>query len=153
MASLWQEIARSGHAHERASDGERDRVIAELRAHHADGRLGTEDLEHRVDRAIRATTRGELDALCSDLPSLAGRRRFRAFVRFQRWLLRAHAAVFLAANGLLVAIWGIAGAGFFWPAFSLAPWGAILGLHWGGYRALRRRAGLPAGREQRLLGP
>jgi hypothetical protein len=145
-------MVRSGHAHERASDDERERVLAELRVHCAEGRLSPEDLEERVGRAMQARTMGQLDALRRDLPSLAGRRRFRSFVRFQRWLLRAHAAAFAALNGILVAIWGIDG-GFFWPALSLVPWGAVLGLHFAGYRALRRRAALPAGRTRRLLGP
>jgi hypothetical protein len=152
MATPWQEIVRSGHAHERASDGERERVIAELRVHCTEGRLGPDDLEDRVGRAMQATTKGQLDAVRRDLPSLAGRRRFRSFVRFQRWLLRAHAAVFAAVNGVLVGIWGIVG-GPFWPAFSLVPWAAVLGMHAVGYRALRRRLALPAGRERRLLGP
>ena len=145
-------MVRSGHAHERASDDERERVLAELRVHCAEGRLSPEDLEERVGRAMQARTMGQLDALRRDLPSLAGRRRFRSFVRFQRWLLRAHTAAFAALNGILVAIWGIDG-GFFWPALSLVPWGAVLGLHFAGYRALRRRAALPAGRQRRLLGP
>jgi hypothetical protein len=153
VATLWQEIVRSGHAHERASDGERERVIAELRVHCAEGRLGHEDLEERVGLAMQARTVGELDAVRRDLPSLAGRRRFRSFVRFQHWLLRAHAAAFTAFNGILVAVWGIGGGGFFWPAFSLVPWGAVLGLHYAGYRALKRRAALPAGRTRRMLGP
>ena len=152
MASVWQEIVRTGHAHERASDGERERVIAELRVHCAEGRLGPEDLEDRVGRAIQATTRGELDSVRRDLPSLAGRRRAKSFLRFQRWLLRAHAGAFALVNGVLVAIWGVTG-GVFWPAFSLVPWGAMLLLHLAGYRAMRRRLALPAGRERRLLGP
>jgi hypothetical protein len=152
MANVWQEIVRSGHAHERASDNERERVIAELRLHCAEGRLDPDDLGERVGVAMRATTRGELDALRSDLPSLAGRRRFRSFVRFQRWLFRAHATTFALVNGILVGIWGLTG-GEFWPAFSLVPWGAMLGMHFAGYRALRRRVALPAGRERRLLGP
>jgi hypothetical protein len=152
MANVWQEIVRSGHAHERASDSEREHVVAELRLHCAEGRLGAEDLEDRVGKAIQAKTRGELDAVRGDLPSLAGRRRFRSFVRFQRWLLRAHAATFAVVNGVLVGLWAIVG-GPFWPAFSLVPWAAVLGMHFAGYRALRRRLALPAGRQRRLLGP
>jgi hypothetical protein len=151
VTTPWQELVHAGRAHERASDADRERAVAELRVHCADGRLSAEDLEDRVGVAMRATTLGELDGVRRDLPSLAGRRRFRSFVRFQRWLLRAHAAVFVAFNGLLVAIWALVG-GPFWPAFSLVPWGALLGLHFAGYRALRRRAGLPAGPGRRLLG-
>jgi Domain of unknown function (DUF1707) len=152
VTTPWQELVRAGRAHERASDSDRERAVAELRVHCADGRLSPEDLEARAGVAMRATTLGELDDLRRDLPSLAGRRRFRSFVRFQRWLLRAHATVFVAFNGLLVAIWGLVG-GPFWPAFSLVPWGALLGMHYAGYRALRRRAGLPPARQRRLLGP
>jgi DUF1707 SHOCT-like domain len=154
VTTPWQELVRAGRAHERASDVDRERVVAELRVHCAEGRLTTEDLEERVVVAMQATTVGELDAMRRDLPSLAGRRRLNSFVRFQRWLLRGHTAVFVAVNGLLVGIWALVGGGF-WPAFSLVPWGALLGMHFAAYRALRRRTALsgPPTRQRRLLGP
>lgn len=52
----------------RASDAERDTVVAELGEHLKDGRLQTDEFDERVGRAMNARTRGELDGLLSDLP-------------------------------------------------------------------------------------
>jgi hypothetical protein len=52
----------------RASDAERDAVGDQLRRHHADGRLDTDELQIRISRCYSATTRGELDRLLADLP-------------------------------------------------------------------------------------
>lgn len=59
----------------RASDSEREQVAERLRQAAVEGRLLAEELEHRLFRALRARTRGELDALVSDLP---GKRAARA---------------------------------------------------------------------------
>jgi Domain of unknown function (DUF1707) len=52
----------------RVGDAEREAVAAELREHYAQGRLTLDDLQRRVDAAMAATTRGELDQLVRDLP-------------------------------------------------------------------------------------
>jgi uncharacterized membrane protein len=52
----------------RASDAERERAAEILRRHHADGRLTTDELEERTERAYAATTLGDLDQLFGDLP-------------------------------------------------------------------------------------
>jgi hypothetical protein len=54
----------------RASDADRDRVAALLREHHAAGRLDTDEVRERLDRALEAKTLGDLDALMTDLPHL-----------------------------------------------------------------------------------
>jgi hypothetical protein len=54
----------------RASDADRDRVAALLREHHAAGRLTAEEFHERMDRALEATTLGELDELLADLPAI-----------------------------------------------------------------------------------
>ncbi|MDA2811824.1 DUF1707 domain-containing protein [Nocardiopsis sp. RSe5-2] len=60
----------SNHAPEmRASHADRDRVVEVLQAAAADGRLGAEELDTRVERALNARTRGELSALTADLPA------------------------------------------------------------------------------------
>jgi signal transduction histidine kinase len=48
----------------------------------------------------------------------------------RRRLAVDHAAVFTVVNGLLVAIWAVTGAGYFWPIWPLLGWGAVLALHW-----------------------
>src|SRR3954452_6789236 len=52
----------------RASDAERERVAEALRRHHLDGRLDTEELQERLERAYAARTTGELAPLLADLP-------------------------------------------------------------------------------------
>jgi hypothetical protein len=52
----------------RASDAERDRVVAQLQDHYAIGRLTLPELEERVARAYQARTREQLLALSADLP-------------------------------------------------------------------------------------
>ena len=54
----------------RASDADRDRAAALLREHHAAGRLTAEEFHERMERAMEATTLGELDELMSDLPAI-----------------------------------------------------------------------------------
>ncbi|GIH70649.1 DUF1707 and FHA domain-containing protein [Sphaerimonospora thailandensis] len=52
----------------RASDGDRDRALDELRSRAAEGRLSMDTFIGRVDMALRAQSRGELDELVADLP-------------------------------------------------------------------------------------
>jgi hypothetical protein len=55
----------------RASDAERNEVADKLSRHFADGRLDQTEFKARLDRAIGATTRGDLGGLFDDLPPLA----------------------------------------------------------------------------------
>jgi hypothetical protein len=68
----------------RASDAERERVVAELREHHANGRLTLDELAERTEAAYGARTREELEPLTRDLPVQAyrspSRRRPRRFL-------------------------------------------------------------------------
>lgn len=52
----------------RASDAERDQVVALLQRDFADGRLTQAELEERVGAALAARTRDQLQALTADLP-------------------------------------------------------------------------------------
>jgi hypothetical protein len=54
----------------RCSDAERERVVAALQRHFADGRLTVEELNDRLERVLGARTLGQLYALTSDLPEL-----------------------------------------------------------------------------------
>jgi len=53
----------------KASDADRDEVVAALSEHFQAGRLTTEELEDRTGRALSARTLGELDVLTTDLPA------------------------------------------------------------------------------------
>jgi Domain of unknown function (DUF1707) len=57
----------------RASDEDRERVVAALKAHCAAGRLTLDELPDRVERAYAAATLEELAELTQDLPQRAPR--------------------------------------------------------------------------------
>ena len=57
--------------HLRASDAERNEVADKLSRHFAEGRLDSAEFKERLDRAMGATTRGDLSGLFDDLPRLA----------------------------------------------------------------------------------
>jgi len=54
----------------RASDAERERVVAALQRHFADGRLTSDEFSERLERVLSARTLGELYELTADLPEL-----------------------------------------------------------------------------------
>ena len=54
----------------RASDADRERVVAALQRHTAAGRLTLEEFGQRIDRAFAAVTNGDLAAVTRDLPAL-----------------------------------------------------------------------------------
>jgi hypothetical protein len=117
----------------RVSDRERDEVVTLLRDHAADGRLSPEELDERVERALAARTGSELDALLGDLPY---RRPEREQREERRDALRGVTGL-VALAVLLVSIWLVTGAGYFWPiwilgfmAFSLLRRGRLRGAHW-----------------------
>ena len=124
----------------RASEAEREAAVSELRGHAAAGRLDVDELEQRVGAAFVARTREELADLSRDLPAV------------QQSEFAAHLRVFVAIQLLLVAIWALTGAGYFWPVWPFMGWGIGVMLHglgevgthtmWdsGSKRTLRRRA-------------
>jgi hypothetical protein len=54
----------------RASDDERNAVADKLSRHYAEGRLDEVEFKSRLDTAMSATTRGDLNGLFDDLPRL-----------------------------------------------------------------------------------
>lgn len=52
----------------RASDGDRERVVARLRRAVGDGRLTMDEFDERVQSVYAARTYGELEDLTADLP-------------------------------------------------------------------------------------
>lgn len=122
----------------RASDEERESTVTLLREHGAAGRLDVEELEHRVGAAYSARTRGDLATLLDDLP------RTRSVVAAPPaprpvWRHGGHEwSVFARVSILLIAIWALSGAGYFWPAWVIAWWGFALVMR-SGPRLLRPR--------------
>lgn len=122
----------------RASDEERESTVTLLREHGAAGRLDVEELEQRVGAAYSARTRGDLATLLDDLP------RTRSVVAAPpvhrpAWRHGGHEwSVFARVSILLIAIWALSGAGYFWPAWVIAWWGFALVMR-SGPRLLRPR--------------
>jgi hypothetical protein len=54
--------------HTRISDSDRERAMADLAMHYADGRLDHEEYDERLDAIWTARTRADLAVLFSDLP-------------------------------------------------------------------------------------
>jgi hypothetical protein len=113
----------------RVSDRERDEVTTQLRDHAAEGRLSPEELDERVERALAARTGTDLDAVLADLPR-------RQTVPERGDGVRGLSGL-VAIAVLLVSIWLVTGAGYFWPvwiigfmALSLVRRGRLRGAHW-----------------------
>jgi DUF1707 SHOCT-like domain/2TM domain len=104
----------------RASEAEREAAVRDLRGHAAAGRLEVDELEERVGAAFAARTREELADLRRDLPSLP---------RPRQSEFRGHLRAFIAVQLLLVAIWAVAGAGYFWPIWPFMGWGIGVMVH------------------------
>jgi hypothetical protein len=124
----------------RASDTEREHAIQALKADFTAGRLSSDELETRVEDVYDARTRWDIAVLLRGTAILAlrllvvGRLR-----RIQRWVLRAHLALYAAVNASLVAIWALLGEGLFWPALLIVPTSALLITHWLASRSLTRK--------------
>lgn len=56
------------HPHIRIGDAERDSAVERLRTHHAEGRLDLAEFDERMERALSARTKGDLQAIFRDLP-------------------------------------------------------------------------------------
>jgi hypothetical protein len=135
----------------RASDDDRDRTAALLREHHAVGRLTPEEFNERLDQAFAAKTLGELDDLLSDLPAIdlyrlphsglapgssghlpamaAAGGAARPHGRFSPGWQAAWGSWF-TSSAVLVVIWVLAGMGYPWFAWIVAPWGVLLLGRW-----------------------
>ncbi|MFI7706871.1 DUF1707 domain-containing protein [Nonomuraea sp. NPDC049480] len=61
------------HTAARVSDGDRDSVVDRVQQAYADGRLSSAELDRRLELALTATSRGELEPAVADLPDEAVR--------------------------------------------------------------------------------
>jgi uncharacterized protein DUF1707 len=133
----------------RASDDDRDRTASLLREHHAAGRLTPEEFNERLDKTFAAKTIGDLDELMSDLPAIDLYRLPHAGMapgssgqlpamtargaarpgRFSPGWQAAWGSWF-TASAVLIVIWALAGMGYPWFAWVIAPWGVMLFGRW-----------------------
>ncbi|MFD3425631.1 DUF1707 domain-containing protein [Nocardia fluminea] len=120
----------------RASDAERNAIVAQLSTHLADGRLDLNEYDLRVAKVYATTTRDELAVVLSDLPALKKQQQADAPVerksgtRFPVWQ-RIEAGSWLGVSVIVLVIWGLISltAGeltYFWPMWVIGPWGAVL---------------------------
>ena len=126
----------------RASQDERDRVVDQLRTHAGEGRLELDELEERIDSALRARTRGELTALLRDLPRLGskaydGRRRAVARASMAMAFVPLVAAVLLFSLAPPMIAW------MGWPILGFWLFGGLpgagMGFAWCGWSKRRRQ--------------
>jgi hypothetical protein len=119
----------------RTSDAEREQVAAILRAAVSEGRLSLEEGDERLVRAYGAKYRDELAPLTADLPhgGWDGLARTPEAIAGVRRRLRQHGAGTVLIAGILIGLWALSGAHFFWPliplmilAFSVARRRALL---------------------------
>jgi hypothetical protein len=102
----------------RASDADRECTALRLRTAAVEGRLAPDELEQRLEVALAARTEGELRRTVEDLPAP----RPPATPSRRRPELRVYAAV----SVLLIAIWALTGADYFWPVWPILGWGVFL---------------------------
>jgi hypothetical protein len=128
----------------RASDADRERFVEALRQHHADGRLTTEELAERSGRAYAARTFGDLDALATDLPPLhppapaaprapaagppSGARPPGVRQAAAKAALFRTALWFGMVSLVLLVVWAMTGASYFWPIWPIL--GFLIAIGW-----------------------
>jgi hypothetical protein len=126
-----------------ASDADRERCSRLLHGAYADGRISIDELETRLERVERASTRVELALLARDVPKQRLQRFGSAVDRVDRAALKVHGTSYVVVNGSLVGVWELAGGGVFWPAIALVPTTLLLTWHglssWTVRRLVRNR--------------
>lgn len=139
-----------GHAAEpdrpavRATDADRDVVVAKLKRALDTGALHFDEIETRLSAVYAARTKADLDGLTDDLPAVAepsspAQPAARPSA-FDVSTFRIHATVYALVMVMLVGIWAMAGAGRpFWPFFPAAGWGVGLGAHFAVASELARK--------------
>jgi hypothetical protein len=106
----------------RVADRDREELADELREHMVAGRLTAEEFEERLERAYKASTRAELDALRADLPMGLATLQLELVKRkgrLRRRLLQEGGGA-VGVSMVCVAIWLAGGAeGAFWPIWVI----------------------------------
>jgi Domain of unknown function (DUF1707) len=120
----------------RASDADRDAAAERLRRAAVEGRLEPDELEQRLDAALRARTYGELNGLLVDLPSDDRRRRPIAYGARSALAITVAILVTLAVVAAVVAVVALAAAGWM-------IWVLVWFLACAGRGCSRRRAAPP----------
>jgi Domain of unknown function (DUF1707) len=110
----------------RIADADRERVAERLRRAAGEGRLAADELEERLEAAFGARTQADLTPLVADLPAERPPTGPRGPLRSGRSRGRGELRAFAATSLLLVAIWALTGAGYFWPVWPILGWGLFV---------------------------
>jgi hypothetical protein len=107
----------------RVSDAEREAVADRLRHAAAEGRLDTDELSDRVERAYRAQTSADLEPLTADLPEPTPA----PLSLWENEHVRRRLAGFIVPNLVCIGVWLASGTdGDFWPKWVLLVTGIAL---------------------------
>src|SRR4051812_41775983 len=101
-----------------ASDADRERVADALRRHCTDGRLTLDEFEERLGEVYSARTLADLEGPMRQLPAPAAPP-VPPPPPAPRAPLNPHLKRWLTLSAVLVAIWVMSGAGYFWPAWPI----------------------------------
>jgi hypothetical protein len=125
----------------KASDADRDAVVAALSEHFQAGRLTSEELEDRTGRALSARTLEELDGLTTDLPVVrpAGPAPV-ARPRGPGYPVMVPLAA-LAGLAVVVAVLGFDAGRHGWGVWWIIPIGLLIARKLAGPRRARRDSG------------
>ena len=105
----------------RASDAEREQFAQVVRTAMTEGRLTLEEGEERLTQVYAAKYRDELAPLTRDLPDSTRRSLYETpeTRTDARRGMRRHVSFAIAVTAVLVGLWALSGAHFFWPAIPL----------------------------------
>ena|ERR1700728_1224785 len=125
----------------KASDADREAVVAALSEHFQAGRLTTEELEERTGQALTARTVGELDALTADLPGLLHAGPLPgAPPRGLRYPVLVPVAVVLAVTVITALVLGPGRGHHGWEAWWVVPAGLLIARRLAAVRSGGRRS-------------
>jgi Domain of unknown function (DUF1707) len=123
----------------RASDADRDAVVAALSEHFQTGRLTSEEFDERTGRALTARTLGELDDLMADLPAInAAAPAPAAQPRGLRYPLLAMVAAALVVLVIVAFVLGAGAGSHRWDFWPVIPIGLIIARRFAGPRRAHR---------------
>jgi hypothetical protein len=96
-------------------------------------------VEHHPTASLAGTMASEVSTLDEPIETTESAERTlreRALERIEKKQeFHAHLLAYVLVNAMLVGIWAVTGAGFFWPVFPLLGWGIGIGFHaWDTYR-------------------
>ncbi|RJO69949.1 DUF1707 domain-containing protein [Nocardia panacis] len=115
----------------RASDGDREKIVEQLRLAMNEGRLTVHEFDDRLQKVYAARTYGELSPVLADLPVPKELRAIKknapalSVAAVPQWVIIMWIP-WVAINALLLTIWVATGAGYFWPFWAAAPTAAAL---------------------------